>query len=123
VKMLIMLLERDSAWSPITWAIQQGGERGVGGQIMIERQLDWLSVLHDNHILNEYDDHELSKLSGLLVDPTPFLLEWKGSGLIEALLQSVPAEIGAVVDNDHGLLASLQGIRSLPLESWIRASA
>ncbi len=117
---LILLLSRKSAWSPETWALQHGGERGVGGQVMIESPSGWLSVLHDERILNEYDDQERSELSVMLAEPTPFLLEWKGSDLVEALLQAVPLDSDAVVDNDHGLLAPVQAIRNLSLGSWVR---
>ncbi|ATE59822.1 hypothetical protein [Thauera sinica] len=117
---LVLLLKRDSVWSPETWAMQHGGERGVGGQVMIEGQSSWLSILRDDRVLDEYDDEERSELSAMLAEPMPFLLEWKGSDLIEALIRAVPFESGAVVDNDHGLLASIQAIRDLPLGSWVR---
>lgn len=119
---LVLLLNRESAWSPETWATQHGGERGVGGQVMIEDQTGWLSVLRDDRVLDDYDDEERSELSVMLAQPAPFLLEWKGRGLVEALLRAVPIESGAVVDNDHGLLVPIQAIRDLPLGSWVRES-
>lgn len=119
---LILLTNRESAWSPETWATQHGGERGIGGQIMIEGQSGWLSVLRDDRVLDEYDDEERSELSAMLADPMPFLLEWKGSDLVEALLRAVPLESGAVVDNDHGLLVPIEAIRDLPLGSWVTES-
>ena len=119
---LVLLLNRDNAWSPEIWATQHGGERGVGGQIMIECPSGWLSVLRDDRIFDEYDAAERSELSAMLAEPKPFLLEWKGSDLVEALLRAVPLESGAVVDNDYGLLVPIQAIRDLPLGSWVRAS-
>lgn len=119
---LILLLNRESNWSPLTWATQHGGECSSGGQIMIEGQSCWLSILRDDQILDEYDADERSKLSALLIEPVPFLLEWKGSDLVEALLRAVPSDCDAVVDNDHGLLVPIQEIRVLPLGSWVRVS-
>lgn len=118
---LVLLLNRESAWSPETWATQHGGERGVGGQVMIEGPSGWLSVLRDDRVFGEYDENERTAVSTMLAEPTLFLVEWKGSDLVEALLRAVPPECGAVVDNDHGVLVPIQAIHDLPLESWIRA--
>lgn len=119
---LILLLNRDSAWSPENWALQNGGERTSCGHIMIERPSGWLSVVSDQEVLNEFDDEGRSKLSAMLAEPTSFTIEWKGSGLLEALLHAVPPETGGVVDNDHGLLVPIHAICDLPLRSWVRES-
>jgi hypothetical protein len=118
---LVLLLSRECAWSPEIWAEQHGGERGVGGQVMIESPSGWLSVLHDDHVLDEYDENERRELSAMLAEPELFLVEWKGSDLVEALIRAVPVECGAVVDNDHGVIVPVQTICDLPLESWVRA--
>lgn len=119
---LVLLLSRGSTWSPEHWASQHGGARGVGGQVMIESPSGWLSVLRDDRVLDDYDDEERVALSTMLREPVPFLVEWKGPDLLEALLQAVPRESDAVVDNDHGVLAPIQAIHGLPIEKWIRAS-
>lgn len=118
---LVLLLNRETVWSPEIWAEQHGGKRGVGGQIMIERPSGWLSVLRDDSVFDEYDEDERTALSTMLAKPALFLVEWKGSDLVEALLRAVPFECGAVVDNDHGVIVPVQAIRDLPLESWVRA--
>lgn len=118
---LVLLINRESAWSPETWATQHGGKRGVSGQVMIEGPSDWLSVLRDDRVLDEYDEDERTALSAMIATPVLFLVEWKGSDLVEALLKAVPPECGAVVDNDHGVLAPIQAIYDLPIESWVKA--
>lgn len=120
---LILLLDRASTWSPEAWACQQGGERGDDGQIMLELSPGWLSVLHDSRVLDDYDVDECNVLATLLTDPVPFVIEWKGGHLLKALIQAVPPEASAVVDNDHGVIAPVRKIRDLPIESWVRATS
>ena len=119
---LVLLLRRESTWSPETWASQQGGERGDGGQVMIERPSGWLSVLRDDRVLDDYDVDERAALAAMLTEPVPFLVEWRGADLLKALLRAVPQETDAVVDNDHGVLVPIREIHDLPIESWVRAS-
>ena len=119
---LVLLVERGSAWSPETWATEHGGERGVGGQIIIERESEWLSVLRDERVLDDFDEEERSRLVELVTEPTTYLVEWKGSELVEKLLRSVPPETRAAIDNDHGLLVPVHEIADKPVDSWVGAS-
>ncbi len=117
---LVLLLDRKSEWSPLVWAKQQGGEIGVGGQVMIENPNGWLSVLRNDHVLHEYDEEERIVISRVLARPALFVVEWKGKYLVESLLQATPPRFGALVDNDHGVLVPIQEVRELPIESWAR---
>lgn len=119
---LILFMGDKSVWSPELWAIQQGGKPGENDQVMLERANEWLSVLRYENIIHDYDDLELEALSTLLMQPTPFLIEWRGSCLVKGLLQSIPSDCEAVVDNDHGLIVSIADVRDLPFESWVRAN-
>jgi hypothetical protein len=89
---------------------------------MIEGPSGWLSVLCDDSVLNDYDVDERAALATMLAEPVPFLVEWKGADLLKALVQAVPEEIGAVVDNDHGVMVPVREVRDLPIESWVKAS-
>lgn len=119
---LVLLLSRDSEWTPEIWAYERGGKLGVGGQVMIEGQSAWLSVCRDEDVLNEYAVEERAAVLTTLTDPVPFVIEWKGVDLLSALLQAVPPDTRAVVDNDHGLLVPIRTITSLRLDSWLGAS-
>lgn len=119
---LILLLERGSTYSPELWALQQGADRGVGGQLMIERPTGWLSVLREDEVLEEYDDGERKVISTFLTDPISYLIEWRGSVLLEELFRSIPLG-NALVDNDHGLLVPLREVKDLAVESWARTRA
>ncbi|AKJ30175.1 hypothetical protein [Caldimonas brevitalea] len=119
---LVLLLEQGSEWNPNIWAAENGGETGANGQIMIERSEGWLSVLRDDSVLNDFDEDERRRLSELLTEPAGYLIEWRDSALVEALLQAVPPQTRAVIDNDHGLLVPVQAVRERPFESWVRAS-
>jgi hypothetical protein len=119
---LVLLVERESAWSPEEWAAEQGGERGVGGQVVIEQDVEWLSVVRDDRVFDDFDDEERSRLAELVTKPATYLVEWKGAKLVERLLRSIPPETRAAVDNDHGLLVAVQEVAGEPLHTWIGVS-
>jgi hypothetical protein len=118
---LVLLLNRRSNWSPEDWVSQQGGELGTGGQLMIERPSGWLSILRNERVLDEYDVQERATLAKMLTEPVPFLIEWKGSVLLEAFLKAAAQEENAVIDNDHGVMVPVREVLDIPLESWARA--
>jgi len=89
---------------------------------VIERPPGWLSILRDERVLSEYDEMESAALSAMLRDPVPFVVEWNGNDMLEALLSAVPPEGDAIVDNDHGVLAPILAVRSLPIGAWVTAS-
>ena len=120
---LILLLGRECIWSPESWAFEQGGESGIGGQVMIEGQSGWLSVLRDDQLLDDYDSEERATLSAILDGSISYFVEWNGSEIIEKFLRAVPADHCVFVDNDHGLVVPIRAVRDLPLETWITASS
>ena len=120
---LVLLVEAGSGWSPETWATEHGGIRGVGSQITIERGAQWLSVVRDDRVLDDFDEEERSRLGKLVTEPAAYLIEWTGSVLVENLLRSIPPETCAAVDNDHGLIVPFHDIADEPLDSWVRASS
>lgn len=120
---IVLLVERESAWSPERWAEGFGGKRVGGGQVTIERETDWLSVVRDDQVLDDFDEIERARLGKLVNEPAAYLVEWKGGALVERLLRSVPPDTRAAVDNDHGLLVSVHQVAGEPLESWVKASS
>lgn len=118
---LILLVDAKSQWSPELWVIQQGGNSLENGQVMLERPKGWLSVTRNDEVIQDYDEFEIRILEDMLVQPIPFLVEWKGSELVGMLLQAVPSDCNAVIDNDHGVISPVIAVRDLSLESWIAA--
>lgn len=120
---LVLLLERECPWSPELWAIERGGQqRSPDGQVMIERDAEWLSIARDDRVLDEFDDEERSRLAALVSEPTTHLVEWKGNALVEMFLRSIPPGTRAAIDNDHGLLVPVAEVAGQPLDAWVRAS-
>ena len=119
---LVLLVACEGAWSPEVWATEHGGQRSPGGQITIERDAEWLSIVRDQRVLDEFDEEERSCLAGLVSEPVTYLVEWKGNKLVESLLRSIPPDTRAAVDNDHGLLVSVHEVAGEPLDTWVMAS-
>ncbi|MBM0107698.1 hypothetical protein JM946_23385 [Steroidobacter sp. S1-65] len=119
---LVLLVERGSAWSPETWLLDHGGERGALGQVVIERRPEWLNVLRDDRTLNDFEPEERLRLAEVMTEPETYLIEWRGSVLLEKLLRSVPPGTNVVVDNDYGLMVSVHEVANLPLDAWVTAS-
>lgn len=120
---LVLIVDRESFWSPEKWAIDQGAVRGIGNQVVIEKGAEWLSIVHDDKVIADFDDKERYRLGHLINSPTIYLIEWRGNGtLVELLLRSVSKENRVAVDNDNGLLVDVQEVADRPLQSWIRLS-
>lgn len=119
---LVLLVGRESAWSPEVWAAESGGQRSADGQVMIERNGEWLSITRDERVLDDFDDQELSRIAALVGEPTMYLVEWRGNALAEVFLRSIPPDTRAVIDNDHGLLVPVTEVAGEPLDTWVRAS-
>lgn len=121
---IVLLLERDSVWSPEEWAEKVGGQRVNGVQIMIERAEDcWLSIVRNDEVLDDFDEVERARLDELVSEPVAYLVEWNGGDLVELMLRSVLPGTRAAIDNDHGLLASVHQVAGEPLESWVKAKS
>ncbi|MEK7881886.1 hypothetical protein WJU27_02725 [Methyloversatilis sp. NSM2] len=73
-------------------------------------------------MLDEFDDDERARLVKLVTEPIAYLIEWRGGALVESLLRSVPIKTQVAVDNDHGLLVSVNEVAGKSLDSWVRAS-
>jgi len=121
---IVLLVDRGSAWSPEEWAEEVGGNRLGSAQITIERADGcWLSIVRDDEVLDDFDEIERLRLDELVTEPVAYLVEWKGDGLTELMLRSVPASTRAAIDNDHGLLVSVHRVAGEPLDSWVKASS
>lgn len=118
---LVLVTERDSAWSPILWATQQQGTTASDRRVVIERGLEWIAVVHDDTLLADYDEPEMAHLNSLVSAPAAYLVEWRGSTLLESLLKTAAQEAHAAIDNDHGLIVSVREVAERSIESWIRA--
>jgi len=117
---LILLLENESSWSPLVWALEQGGESTEDGRVVIEGALGWLSIEPDQSVLDDFADEERADAVAALVDPALFVVEWRGDALIETFVRAVPIDCRVFVDNEHGVFAPVAAIRHLPFASWAR---
>ncbi|WP_313914728.1 hypothetical protein [Tahibacter sp.] len=118
---LILLVESESSWSPLVWALEQGGESAEDGRIVIEGRLGWLSIEPDQSVLDDFDDDERADAVAALVDPSLFVIEWRGDVLIETFVRAVPSDSRVFVDNEHGVFAPVTVLRNIPFASWARA--
>ena len=117
---LILLVERESSWSPLVWALEQGGESAEDGRVVIEGRLGWLSIEPDQSVLDDFDDDERADAVAALVDPSLFVVEWRGDVLIETFVRAVPPDSRVFVDNEHGVFAPAAALKSIPFASWAR---
>lgn len=115
-------MSRDSSWSPEEWVSSQGGTRLSNGQVVIEHNNDWLSVLRDDSVIDDFDDEERAYMLSLVGQPALFLIEWKGGEAAELLIRAIPADCAAAIDNDHGILDLAHRVREVPIKYWATAS-
>lgn len=118
---LILLVESESSWSPLVWALEQGGESAEDGRVVIEGRAGWLSIEPDQSVLDDFDDDERADAVAALVDPSLFVIEWRGDVLIETFVRAVPSDSRVFVDNEHGVFAPVTVLRNIPFASWARA--
>jgi hypothetical protein len=119
---LVLLVAIESNWSPEQWASSQGGVRNANGLIAIERNDEWVTVVRDNSILNDFDERERRQVSEMVGEAVPYVIEWRGDVLLGELLRSALPETRAVIDNDHGLIVSIQQVANRTIDSWIRSA-
>ncbi|MBL8296834.1 MAG: hypothetical protein JNN30_00670 [Rhodanobacteraceae bacterium] len=120
---IVLLIDREDAWSPETWAKAAGGKLVGDRQITIDQESDWLSIVRDDQVLNDFDEEERDRLGELVGEPIVYLIEWKGGELVEHLLRSIPPATRAAVDNDHGLLVLVHQLVGKLIGSWIKATS
>lgn len=117
---LILLLESESSWSPLVWALEQGGESAEDGRVVIGGGRAWLSIEPDQSVLDDFSADERADAVAALVDPSQFVIEWCGDALIETFVRAVPPDSRVFVDNEPGVFAPVTALRSIPFASWAR---
>jgi len=120
VNTIILLVDSSSEWLPESWALEHGGNLCPEGQIVIEQDFEWLSIVRDDHVLNEFDQDERDRLETIVHKPSAHIIEWIGDALVVDFLLSIPPKTRAAIDNDHGLLIDAHEVSSKPLETWVR---
>lgn len=118
---LILHIARKYGWSPEDWLLSLGGSRGMAGQMVLETETGWLALLRCDEVMHEYEDAEHQVLESLIRDPSPYSVEWRGDHLVQQLIDAVPLGCNAAIDNDHGVICSVDRVKNLPATSWIRA--
>ncbi|MBL8300437.1 MAG: hypothetical protein JNN30_19035 [Rhodanobacteraceae bacterium] len=120
---LILLVENESSWSPLVWAVERGGEVMEDGRVVIDNSQGWLAIHHDQSVLDDFDNEEKAQALAALVAPAIFVVEWQGDALIETFVKAVPSDCRAFVDNDRAAFAPIALLQSLPFPAWARAVA
>ena len=118
----ILALGQGCSWSPEEWSVSQGGTRAPNGQVIIEDNSGWLSVLRDDTIIDDFDNDERTSMLSLVNSPAMFLIEWTEGKLADRMLRAIPADCDAAIDNDHGILDCAHRVRDVPIREWATAS-
>lgn len=116
---LILYIDRHSEWMPQNWIISLGGGNVCENQFNLEIGGELISVIPSVQVLSDLEEEELLKLHKIVAEPNAFIIEWRGNGLIEKFLESIPNNASVAVDNDHGLMVSVRDVLGKPLNSWI----
>ena len=118
---LILLVDNDSSWSPIVWAMERGGESADDGRVVIEDRRGWFAIHPDQSVLDDFTDDERADALAALVAPSIFIVEWRGDAPVEAFVDAAPEHCRAFIDNDHGVFAPITVLKNAPLATWARA--
>lgn len=116
----ILFINSDK-WSVEKWHAKQGGYRASDGLFVIEDGEEWLSLIEQKDIFDDYESDEIAEVKNLLAFPLPYLLEWKGDKLLSLLLQE--ADPSSVIDNDHGLICRVTDLKHKSITEWQRAKS
>jgi hypothetical protein len=118
---LILHVSRSCDWLPQQYLLIRGGSKVAASQVVLETNQCWISVLQDDKLMSEYEATERRILDLLIHDPVCYLVEWRGELLMQHFVYAIPPDIGAVIDNDHGLICYVNQIREIPLANWTNA--
>ncbi|UHQ23254.1 hypothetical protein LVB77_00640 [Lysobacter sp. 5GHs7-4] len=119
---IIIFQALESRWSPESWAVENGADRGKGGEFVVEGVAGWVSVVQDKDLVNDYDLREMDLVRKLIPEFNAYVIEWRGDDLMSDLLNSAPFGHFALVDNDHGLLVPFGDIRDIPCRFWVQSN-
>lgn len=119
---MIMHVDRACEWQPVLWILAIGGSEIETGQVVIELNSEWISVLPYDEVIYSYDEAELQLLKSIIKDFNSYIIEWKGDVLVQRLVDAAPIGGLVVIDNDHGIICLVDGIKKIPIKDWTRAS-
>ncbi|WP_020558926.1 hypothetical protein [Thiofilum flexile] len=91
------------------------------GRFVIETSNGWLSIYQPNDIWRDYDEDELLVVKSLILEPIPYLIEWRDNSLLQEFIDNFPTDSHAVIDNDHGLICKISDIKDTPISRWLDA--
>lgn len=119
---IVMHIAREGPWSPVLALIFMGGKAIEAGAAMSAGDSSWLSVRESHSVIHDYDEEDLKKLRSLVGDAKSYLVEWRGDEILQNFISSIGPKQYVLIDNDHGLMASLADVFDLPVEQWVRQS-
>lgn len=108
-------------WSVEKWHADKGGYRASDGLLVIEDGEEWISLIEQKDIFDDYESDEIAEVKNFLASPLGYLLEWKGESLLSMLLQE--ADPSSVIDNDHGLICQITDLEHKAIPEWQRAKS
>lgn len=116
---VLILKEKDNLWVPEDWFTSQGGICLENGQITLEVDDSWVSIIRANEVISDFDGHEKSLIFDELDEPEIYLIEWRGNELLQSFINSLPTNVKILVDNDHGLICDVCFIKNYPVSEWL----
>jgi len=103
--------------------VAMGGESRSDGRVVIEKTNGWISVEELNDPFSDYDETEKNKVFSKIDNPAGFLVEWRNDGELQILLDELEKDGNVVIDNDHGIIAQLSDVNSVPISIWLRSNS
>jgi hypothetical protein len=86
-------------------------DRHSESRIVIELDRGWFDVECDQSIRNEFGDAELAKLSQSIRNPVFAGMSYSSEHVADMAINILPLAPAVLVDNDHGLVLSVEEIR------------
>ena len=68
---------------------------------------DWIAVSRNDLVKNDYEDKDLILITNKVINPSFYLIESRSEDIMKIYLTQLPENIDALIDNDHGWIASV----------------
>lgn len=116
---IVLIIQKDSKWSPFLWVEKKGGGQNEFGQYVYEDEKGWLSFFDDIHMSNDFDEKEIENINGQIKNPKFYSVEWSCDEVLQKFINEIPCDTLTLIDNDHGLIFKARDLINKPVSSWI----
>ena len=105
MKALVLLVGEDEEWSPEVLLKDRLRNREVPDGFSAELDGEWLLVIGSDSVLADYELEDLCELRKVMGEQLrPYLVSWRGEGLLFKFLSAIPHGVPAFVDDDNGTI-------------------